>query len=319
MGAGILSKIAFGLETTYGTAVTPDKALAIHPGDGIQTDNDTQFVTAIKGQIAKNSGSFIGKRKHEGEYEIDFIPGNLGYLLKSVFGSVSSALVDGETTVYNHTFSENTSHPSLTIQQDVGDIIRRYAGCIPTEFTLSGKAGEVLLAKFAIKGKSSASASAVSPANETLEPLNFAHILAASGFKLGGVAYSGLENFEISYKNNGDKVYAMGSNDPYQFIPKGSEVDGKFELYLDATTAAKYTDYINNTEQSLQIVATGPSVGVASNYKIDLTVHKAVFKVAKYPITEDATLLSVEFSGIYSTADSKLLTLILTNTFANYN
>src|SRR3712207_1397435 len=114
MAAGILSQVSFGQETNWGTQVTPNKSIAIHPGDGIQTDNDVQFPPFIKGQLAKNSTSFIGARKHEGDYELDVIPGNIGYLLKSAFSYVPSvAKAAPNPSVYDHPFTELVSKPSL--------------------------------------------------------------------------------------------------------------------------------------------------------------------------------------------------------------
>ncbi len=319
MSAGVLNQIMFGPESTWGEAVIPTRGLEVQPGDGIQTDIDLQFVSGIAAKLAKNHASYKGKQKHEGEYEFDFIPVNVGYLLKSVFGSVSSVLKGGESTVYEHTFSEQESKPSLTIEQAVGDIVRRYAGAILTNIKLACTAGETLKATVGIKAKSNASASKTTFSGETIRPFNFNDCIQASGFKIGSAYYSQVENFELEYKNNGEMFHALGSNDPTFFYVKGSEVAGKFELYLDATTAARYADYLSKVEQALQIIFTGDAIGTNSNYKLDITIPKTVFKVANFPVAEYYNLLSVEFEGIYDAATSKLILPILTNLTENYN
>ncbi len=319
MSAGVLNQISFGLETTWGTAITPNKSIAVHPGDGIQTDNDVQLVSAIKAQLAKNVASFKGAVKHEGEYEFDFIPGVVGYLLKSIFGGLSSALKGGESAVYEHTFTEAETKPSLTIEQAVDQIVRRYAGAIVHSLKLSCKAGESLVATAGIKAKSSSSATKISPTYETVRPFNFNDCLQASGFKIGGVAYNQVEKFEMEYKNNGEMKHTLGSNDPSFFFVKASEVKGKFDLYMDANSAAKYTDYLNKTEQSLDIIFQGESIGTAANYKLDINIPKVVFTATNYPVNEDYNVISGEFEGIYDTATSRLIRTILTNLTANYN
>lgn len=319
MSAGILSKVSFGLESTWGTAVTPNKALAVHPGNGIQTNIDTQFISQIKGQLAKNSFAFKGKSSHEGEYEFDFIPGNVGYILKSLFGGLSSALKGGESVVYEHTFSEAAAKPSLTIEQAVDQIVRRYAGSIVTSLKLNSKVGEALTGNASIKAKTHASASAVTPANETVRPFNFADMIQASGFKIGSNYFDEVESLEFEYKNNGEMIHTMGSNDPSFFDPKASEVMGKFDLYMSSDSAPKYTDFLNQTQQSLQLVWQGDTIGVSSNYKLDITIHKVVFKASTYPISDKENVISVEWEGIYDTSAAKLLTAILTNLTANYN
>lgn len=312
MSAGILSQISFGLESTWGTPVVPNKSLAVKPGDGIQTDNDIQFVSSIKAQLAKNASSFKGAVTNEGEYEFDFIPGVVGYFLKSVFGSVSSALSGGETIVYDHTFSEIETKPSLTIEQAVGDIVRRYAGAIASGLKLSCKTGETLVGNTALKAKSSASASKISASYETIRPFNFSD-LGTTGFKIGGVAFDEVENLELEYKNNIEFLHVLASNEPYFNYAKASEVVGKFDLYLNSDSAAKYLDYLNKTDTSLDIVFTGDAIGVAANYKLTVTIPKVTFKASSYPVTDDYNLLTVEFEGIYDTATSKLLSAVLTN------
>lgn len=319
MSAGVLNQVSFGLETTWGTAVVPNKSIAVHPGDGIQTDMDTQFISAIKAQLAKNSAVFIGKRKHGGAYEFDFIPGVAGYFLKSLFGGLSSVLKGGETIVYEHTFSEAEAKPSLTVEQAVDQIVRRYAGSIATSLKLSCKVGEPLVASFDFKAKSQAAATKITPSYETVRPFNFNDMIQASGFKIGSTYFDEVQNVEFEYKNNGEMVHAMGSNDPMFFVVKASEVSGKFELYMNSDSAPKYTDFLNQTQQALQLVWQGDAIGVAAYYKLDISIPKVVFKASTYPVAENENIITVEWEGIYDTTTSKLLTPVLTNLLANYN
>src|SRR4051794_9191778 len=105
MSAGVLGQLSFGLESVWGTAVTPNKSVTVQPGDGIQTNTDVQFRSGLKAQLAKNVVAFKGAQTHEGEYEFDFIPNNLGYLFKSAFGSLSSVAKSApNAAVFDHTF-----------------------------------------------------------------------------------------------------------------------------------------------------------------------------------------------------------------------
>lgn len=318
MSNGILSQVSIAPESTFGTAVTPTRTLAVHTGAGIQTNQDVQFPEAVNGIIAKNTTAFTGKRTHEGEYEMDVRPGFVGYLLRSLFGGCSSALKSGESVVYEHTLTESETKPSLTVEQSVGEITRRYAGAIPTSMKLSVKSGESLVGSFSLKAKTSASATKISPAIETVRPWNFADGLTASGLKIGGSAYTGVASIELQYSNNGDMFHALGAVDPASFYIKPSEVKGKIELYLDSTSAAKYTDYINGVEQSLQVTFTGDSIGTSSAYKLDITIPRARFTAASNEINNEYCMLSIEFEGIYDTATSKLISAVLTNLTSAY-
>jgi hypothetical protein len=317
MSAGVLSAISFGLESTWGTPVVPNKSIAIRPGDGIQTDTDLQLVSSIKAQLARNASSFKGAQTHEGEYELDFIPGVAGYLIRSALGSVSSAAkIAPNAAVYDHTFSEAETKPSLTVEQAVGDIVRRYAGVIVNSLKFSVSPGEALALTAGMKAKSSASASKITPTYETIRPFNFAD-LGAAGVSIGGQAYTP-RALEVTYNNNHELLHTLGSNDPSHNYAKGSEVSGSFELYLDATSAAEYADYLSKTDNALVITFTGDAIGSSSNYGLQISIPKASYNAATFPVTDEYNMLSVEFDGIYDTATSKLLTIVLTNLLTTY-
>jgi hypothetical protein len=317
MSAGTLSQISFGLESSWGTAVVPNKSITVRPGDGIQTNNDVQFIPGIKAQLAKNVSSFKGAARHEGSYEVDFVPGVVGYLLKSVFGSCVSAVKGGETIVYNHTLTENEVKPSLTIEQAVGEIVRRYNGAIVNSFKLSSAKGESVMAAFGIQAKGQASASKISASYETIRPFNFADMLTTNGFLINSVAFDEIESFELEYKNNHGFVHTMGSNDAAFNHANPSEVSGKFDLYMNSDSAAKYTDYLNKTDLPLDFAFTGDAIGVSSNYKFTIAIPKATFKAANYPVTDSYNIVSVEFEGISN--NNNLISAVLTNLTANYN
>lgn len=319
MSSGILSKISFKIESAWGTAVVPDKSLAVHAGDGIQTDNDVQMPASIKAQLAKNSTAFIGARKHEGSFDVDFIPGYIGYFLKSLFGSLTSGTKAGETIVYEHALAEAEVKPSLTIEQSVGEITRRFAGVIVTGMKLASKTGAAVTASFNVKAKSSASATAITPAYETVRPFNFADCATATGFKIGGTAFDEVEAFEIEFKNGVEMSHAHGSADPsFNYISGGHEVSGKVDLYLNSDSAAKYTEYLNNTQSSIEVNLIGDAIGSSSTYKLNLVIPRAHFKASNFPISESKNMITLEFVGVYDTVTSKLISGVLTNLTAAY-
>jgi len=314
MSAGILSQVSIGLETTFGTAVTPSKLIPVKAGDGIQTDIDLQTVQQVRGVLAKDQDAHAGKTKHEGSYEMALTAGNVGYFLKSALGGCASALKSGESVVYEHTLTEAETKPSLTIEQSVGEIVRRYAGSIATGFKLSVKEGESAAISFPVAAKSQASATAVTGVSETAKVFEFSQ---TPGIVIGGTTYP-VQNLEIEYKNNGEMIYGLGSHDPVAFSVKGSELTGKFELYLSSSSASEYTDYLAGTEQAMSLVFTGASIGTASNTGISLAIPRAVYKTANYPINDAYNMLSVEFTGLYDLSTSKLISMVVTNTTAAY-
>lgn len=319
MSAGINSSISLGLETTWGTPVVPDKSIGIKQGDGIQTNTDVQTISSIRKLLAANSDAFRGRTSHEGDYEVDFIPGVAGYFLKSLFGSVASVAQSApNAVVYDHTFTEIEAKPSLTVEQAVDQIVRRYAGTITTGMSLSCAAGETLSATFTNKAKASASATAITPVFETIRPFNFADALSASGITIGGTVYDEVQSFELNYTNNGEMHHVIGSNDPQFFYVKGSEVTGSMEFYMNSDSAAKFTDYLNKTERALDIVFSGDTIGSTAKYGFSVNVPRVVFTAATFPVRDDYNMVSVEFTGLYDNTTSRLIRAVLTNLTASY-
>lgn len=314
MSAGVSSVISFAKESAWGTAVTPTKSLAVHTGDGLQVNVNPQFPSALRGVLAKNNQCFFaGAADYEGELEVDLIPGYADYLFLSAMGSVTPATKGGETIVYTQTFAEAATKPSLTVEQSISEVCRRFAGVIATGFKINAKTGETIVVNFPVKAKSQATATAITPAYESGCPLNFAGVTV----KIAGVTVAEVDNFEVEYKNNQMLINTLnGSANPSFNFAKHSEIAGKFELYLDSTSATEFTNYLSATNQSLQLIATGESIGVSSVRTLDLTIPKMVYKAVKIPLRDDYNLLQVEFEGVYDTATSKLLSLVSTNLLA---
>jgi len=314
MSTGVLNQISFKKESAWGTAVVPDKSIPVDFSGGIKTDLDIKFNQELKAQLAKNINSYIGAQKHEGEFTLDFMPDYPAYFILGALGAVNSALKGGESTVYEHTITEQESKPSFTIEQAIDQNVKRFAGCLVTNFKISGKAGESVKFVFGVKGKSQATASKITAAYTTPRPYNWKDV----SIKLGGTAIGEVENFEIEYINGLEVLHALNAtNDPAYNYVKASEVKGKVELYLDSTTAAFITDYLGKTERSVELILTGDVIGSASNNKFDMTIPKAVFTSAETPLREDYNLLTIEFQGVYDTATSKLLNVVVTNLLTN--
>lgn len=315
MSAGVLSQISFKKETTWGTAVVPDKSIAVRPTGGIAVKNNVQLLPAIKGQVQKYYDAIKGKVSYEGELTIDAFGDYLGYFLLSAFGTDTPALHSGETIVYDHVFSEGTSKPSLTIEQSIGENTRRYTGTICNSLKITGKVGEMIEVAAGVKAKSQASATEVTGAFSTVPAFNFAQ----AQIKIGGTVIAEVENFELQYKNGVEMVYALGSTDPsYNAIQGGSEAHVKMDMFLDATALTRFTNYLANTKEAMEIILTGGSIGTAASYMLDILIPRANYTAAETKITDQHNLLTVEAEGIYDTATSQLIKATLTNLLASY-
>jgi hypothetical protein len=316
MSSGLNNYIGIGKETTYGNPVAPTVFLPIKESDGIQIDKDIQFIEAIKSGVAgKNKGAFVGKVEYAGGYESDAYPQFLGHILRSVFGAVSSALESGESTVYRHTFTEALTKFSYTVEQKIGEIIKRFAGFIVKNIKIEGKAGEAVSVAFEGIGKSQADASESTPSYETSRPFNFADI---SSIKIGSTEVKAYcEEFSVEYDNKLEGFYSMGSNELQSVYSKPSEVKGKLTLYLDDTTKAFLEDYIAKTQRTIEIKAEGDAIGTASKETLYLKVPKATMTAVTTKLGMEYNAMEIEFEGVVDATDG-LFTMYLINTLSSY-
>ena len=315
MSAGIQSQISILKESVWGTAVTPTKSIAVRPTGGIIDKENIQMIPAIKGQTQKYYDAIKGKVSYEGEYTMDLFADYVGFFLLSALGTDTPALAASETLVYNHVYTETLPKPSLTVEQAIGENVRRYAGAIVKSFKISAKAGEMIEFTPSVMAKTQAGATEIAAAFSTVPAFNFAQAV----IKLGGVTLDEVENFEMTFTNGLEMVYALGSNEPvFNSINGGSEVTGKVECYLDSTTATRLASYLAKTNESVEVILTGDAIGNISHNKLDIVVPKAVYTTGETKVTDAHNVLTIEFQGIYDTSTSKLIGVTLTNLVASY-
>lgn len=316
MSAGQLNQLVIGKESTWGTPVVPAKAVRARFGGGIQTDNDMQMISPMRAILAKNTDVYIGARKHEGDFEFDLYPDNSMYFLISALGGVSSALKSAETVVYEHAVSEQESKMPLTVEQVVGENVRRFAGVIAQSFKLSAKTGEAVSMETSVLGKSQASASKVTPTYLTSRPYNWNDVTIS----LGGTEMSNIVEFELEYNNNLEYLHALnGESDPAFNVVKGSEVKGKIVFYLDSTSLDELNDALAKTNKAFELTLTGDSIGDASNNGLTISVPKIFYTTQETELSEDYNALTLEFEGVYDPTTSKLISATITNLLSDYS
>ncbi len=217
--------------------------------------------------------------------------------------------------VYDHVFTEGSAKPSLTIEQAIGENCRRYAGTICNSLKITGKVGEPIEVVAGVKTKTQASSTQITGAFSTVPAFNFSQ----AQVKIGGSVIAEVENFELQYKNGVEMVYALGSTDPsYNAIQGGSEAHVKMDMFLDATALTRFTNYLANTKEALEIILTGVSIGTAANYVLDILIPRANYTAAETKITDQHNLLTIEAEGIYDTTTSQLIKATLTNLLTSY-
>jgi hypothetical protein len=310
---GISNQISVKTETTYGTPVAPDFSIPISPSDGIQIEQEVVGLEAIKTTAPKNKRFMLGKANYNGGFELDAYPKSIGYFLNSVFGTDTTSTPEAGVT--KHKFTESTSKKSLTLEQVVGTITKRFAGYILASIKISGKTGEPIKVTFTGMAKSQADATKITATYETSRPLNFADVASVL---IGGTDFKAyVDEFSVEYTNGLAMFFGMGSRTPANKYVQQSEAKGSMTMYIDGTSDNNLDDYIAGTERAVDIIITGDAIGVSSNEKLRLYFPKCAFTKVGTKLDFGYNALNIDFEGREDATDG-LLYIELTNQTASY-
>lgn len=317
MGSQVLNQISFSKETVWGTEVVPAKSVEVKFSGGMATDNATKYIEGMKSVIAKEHGSMIGARKHSGDYQMDLFTDYPGYFILSALGAVNSALHAGETTVYDHTITEQETKPSLTIEQAYGSDVSRFQGSIVSDLKFTIKTGEyaTLDAKLLAKSRTVGNTK-VAGAFRNEPAFSFNQFAV----KIGGTQVTEVISAELEYKNNLQFLPALNNSNDVAFnYIKASEVTGKIELYLDTTSYTQLTNYLSGTDVSVEIIGTGGAIGSAAHYGIDILVPVCAYEKEDQKLQDGYNLVTLDLKGKYDTSTAQLIKIVLTNLLTAYN
>ncbi len=314
-------------EATRGTPVSPTDFVPARVASDITKKVEKTMVKESRASKFGTYGAEITHSRGEGELEFNLKNRTIGYFLKSLLGSVSSALKGGETVVYNHTFSilaTTPANPTITLAlAQQGFQHYEYNGVLITKLDIEAKLDDVVTAKVSMVSRDEATHADYTPSFNTNDYLfrnhDFKVKVATSLGGLSGATALPLKEFKISMANNGKANHVVNSITPDDVLSGVNEIGGSMKI--DFTGITLYDYYKNNTPLYMEISAinTAQTIGVSSNpsmvitlYKVSLTSYKA-----DRPI-DDIVTESIDFNAHYSTADSKAVQVVLTNEKATY-
>jgi hypothetical protein len=306
MSNQIQNAISLGKETVWGTSVTPTVSIPVNFTGGIQVNSDVQILSSLKTKMAKNLYATKGNVAVGGEFELPLLADNIGHFLLSWFG------VDNVTGAgpYVHAFAEDPEKISYTIEQNMQDLVQRFAGCLVNSLKFTIAVGQPVIVTAGIKAKDYAEDTAITPVYS--EKLPFESNVAS--IEIDGTPMSEFQTIEIELLNNIEMKYTVGGDGTPQFkYQTGSEVNVTFEGYLDAGMKTALID-ASRSLTPVEIVVTMTS----DTEELVLTVPKVQLTVAETPIAEDYNKITGEGKALYDEVTSELVEATLTNDVATY-
>lgn len=244
---GVDSFIIYGKETTYGSAVTPNRVFGLLQSFKPSINNNPikaygmSGSTAVSGrQIQQYSGG-----KYEVGASVEFYPQassdathHSWQFLEHVLGTV--------TGTGPWTYSQTATIPSMTIganiDNDTTDRNLLYLGMKVNTCTIRGSVGEPISVSLDLVGSSTSSSGTIASrvALQDVDPYTFAGGAISIGTLI--TANQIIDSFELTYTNNVEVLYGMGSRLGAAGIAKASEISLNFTVkYLDETLYALAT------------------------------------------------------------------------------
>lgn len=318
---GRLVDVGFGIESVRGTAVAVQNwqpKTDISFDEKIETIQDESSI----GVIADSRGTEIVKTSAEGDVTANVEVNSIGYVLFALLGSVTSTA--NGVGAYDHDFAltNSNSHPSLTIgMKDPVNGGRSYPLAMVDEVTISANQGEfaTVKVKFMAKPGASATHTVAYEVDNKLLSRNSEFKIAANLAGLNAAQVNCIESFEITFKANLEEFYCLGSKTPSDFVNKQFSVEGSFTAAFDSTTFKDLAIAGTKKAARFELVDSETIIGTAAHPALRIDMPLVSFTEFKTDYkNDDIVKQTLSFKGIYSVADSEIVSILLTNTKATY-
>ena len=273
--SGLAAQLGIGVETTWGTAVTPtrfyeftDESLALSieriESAGLRAGNRT----------LRSDRYVVGQKAVEGTVSMDMTAENSALLFQHALGTATTTTLSGSAKQHACTLSDPYA---LGLTLEVGrpgndGTVRAftYNGCKISGFTLSNSTNELLTGEFNFVGKDETTGSITSasyPASQEL--LSF----AGATISVAGSSYECKEaSVEVDLGLDAER-YILGSQTINAPVAAGmTEITGTVTAEFKDLTA--YQRFTNNTTASLTMAWVGSAI--TGTYKRGITVSMPV-------------------------------------------
>lgn len=320
--------IGIGLESTRGTAVSPQAWIAGRTPSGIRPVVDKVLVAETKSSRISSQGSEIIQRRVEGNLEFNLKNETIGWILKALLGTVNSAVKGGESAVYSHEFSialNNPQNPSLTLalsQPNFQDY--KYNLVIPSSLEIATPIDDLATATVEFVGADEATATDYSPAFSADDYYFRNHdVTIKIASDVAGLAMASemkTKEFSLSVVNNARTNQNLGELTPSDVLALMFEITGS--MTLDYTNETYHDLYMAGTYRAMEITLTRSdiTIGNASNPSITITLPKVSFEdLSQDRPIDDIVTTSIDFTAHYDNDEASAITVDIVNELSDYN
>lgn len=320
--------VALGVaaESVRGTGVTPSIWIPARTPSGIMQMSDKVLVKEARGSGIDSQANELIQTRAEGDLEFNVRNVSIGYILKSLLGSVGSVTASGATTHTFNVLTGNPQHPSLTLGlAQPGQQAYEYALAVVNSLEIRTPVDDLVnaTASFLAKGEATHAAYTVSDTATDVffRPQDITIKLANDTSGLAAASALCVKEFSMTIANNSRVNQCIGSLSPSDVLALIMEITGSFTFDYAGTTY--YDLYKSGGYQAMQITMERDDLAVLGSSalypKIQITLPRISFNDYKVnrPI-DDIVTEEIGFTAHYDTTAAKAITVVVQNTQANY-
>lgn len=312
--------IGLAKESVRGTAVSPTHWFHWMEVDVEDRDevvlNESSLATieASDGQTLVtefSEGTFSGKVKSDPH----------GLLLLSLFGDVTSAVV--ETTAYSHTYAvgNDNQHDSLTVALKTPNQDVEFANVIVDRITYTYELGQYPMMEAHFLGLASAAATntVTIAADEDFKPHHVTVKFAATKAGLGAAGATTVRSVNITIDAQAELDKVLGTTTPADVLNKSFKVEGEVTMVHDGLTQRDLV--FNETFQAMRIELedTTTTIGGSTNPLFRIDLAKCGFSEwTRSTGRDDIVTESFKFTAHYSVSDTEMIEVVLYNEETSY-
>lgn len=318
--------VGVAVEATPGTFVAATDWIRTREPATIQPVVEKVDIKETRGSGVSTKGQVVTMTKVEGEMALNLRFRTIGYLLKSLLGTITSATEAGESVVYRHSILLNSAvaQPTLSLSLARGaHTHKKVNGAVVSKMALNFPVDDVINGNVSIKGLTETTNSNFTTAfsnTDYLAPHQMVTLKIADNVAgLAGATAIDVTDMKIELNRDTVEKMSISSASPIGMKAKLLAISGSFSKDKDDDT---YRDIaIANTTKALQIsvVNTAQIIGSAAHPELTIVLPNVTLSVSENRPLDETVTEEFTFVANYDESQAKAVSMSLVNEKTNYN
>lgn len=317
--------VGVAVETTRGTFVAAQDYVRMREPATVQTIVESVDVKESRPTGLSRESKVITMKKVEGEIALNLRFRTIGYFLKSLLGSLSSATEAGQSVVYRHTIglALGVLQPTVSLSLARGSFPHKQVpGAVVSKMSLNFPLDDVINGSVTLKGLTETTVANFTPAfasTDYLAPHQMVTVkVAANTAGLSGATAMVITDLSIELDRESRERTNISSIQPVDFVAKLLNVSGKFTMDKFDDTYKDLADVNTVRAMSITITNTAQTIGTATNPQLVITLPNVTLTTSESRPMDDIITEEITFEANYDETAANGITMSLLNEKLNY-